>query len=56
MKQKQDWNKFSKDFKKWSTYEKSKREVKDTIPFITATQRIRYLGIKLPKETKDLHA
>jgi len=56
MKQNQDGNKFSKDFKKWPTYEKSEREVKDTIPFIVATERIRSLGIKLPKETKDLHA
>lgn len=55
-KQKQYWNKISKDFKKRSTYEESNREVKNTIPFITAAERIRCLGIKLPKETEDLHA
>ena len=36
--------------------EKSEREIKETLPFTTATKRIRYLGINLPKETKDLYA
>ena len=36
--------------------EKSEREIKETIPFTTATKRINYLGINLPKETKDLYA
>ena len=36
--------------------EKSEREIKETLPFTTATKRIRYLGISLPKETKDLYA
>ena len=36
--------------------EKSKREIKQTLPFTIATQRIKYLGINLPKETKDLYA
>ena len=31
--------------------EKSEREIKETLPFTTATKRIRYLGIKLHKET-----
>ena len=34
--------------------EKSEREIKETLPFTTATQRIKYLGINLPKETKDV--
>ena len=34
--------------------EKSEREIKETLPFNTATKRIKYLGINLPKETKDL--
>ena len=34
--------------------EKSEREIKETLPFTTATKRIKYLGINLPKETKDL--
>ena len=36
--------------------EKSKREIKETLPFTTATKRIKYLGIDLLKETKDLYA
>ena len=35
--------------------EKSEREIKETIPFTIATKRIKYLGINLPKETKDLY-
>ena len=35
--------------------EKSEREIKETLPFTTATKRIKYLGINLPKETKDLY-
>ena len=36
--------------------EKSEREIKETLPFTIATRRIKYLGINLPKETKDLYA
>ena len=36
--------------------EKSGREIKETLPFTTATKRIKYLRINLPKETKDLYA
>ena len=36
--------------------EKSAREIKETLPLTTATKRIKYLGINLPKETKDLYA
>ena len=36
--------------------EKSKREIKETIPFTTATNRTKYLDINLPKEAKDLYA
>ena len=35
---------------------KSEREIKKSIPFTTVTERIRYLGINLPKETKELYA
>ena len=35
--------------------EKIGREIKETIPFTIATKRIKYLGIYLPKETKDLY-
>ena len=36
--------------------EKSEREIKETLPFTTATKRVKYLGINLPRETKDLYA
>ena len=36
--------------------EKSEREIKETLPLTTATKRIKYLGINLPKETKNLNA
>uniref|UniRef100_A0A8C6APA0 RNA-directed DNA polymerase n=1 Tax=Monodon monoceros TaxID=40151 RepID=A0A8C6APA0_MONMO len=36
--------------------EKSESEIKKTLPFTTATKRIKYLRINLPKETKDLYA
>ena len=35
--------------------EKSEREIKESIPFIIATKRIKYLGTNLPKETKELY-
>ena len=35
--------------------EKSKREIKESIPFTIATKRIKYIGINLPKETKELY-
>ena len=40
----------------YTNNEKSEREIKETLSFTTATKRIRYLGINLPKETKDLYA
>ena len=39
----------------YTNNEKIEREIKETIPFTIATKRIQYLGIYLPKETKDLH-
>ena len=35
--------------------EKTKREIKETIPFTITTKRIKYLGVYLLKETKDLY-
>ena len=34
---------------------KSEREIKESIPFTIATKRIKYLGINLPKETRELY-
>ena len=39
----------------YTNNEKSEREIKESIPFIIATKRIKYLGINLPKETKELY-
>ena len=39
----------------YTNNEKIEREIKETIPFTTATKRIIYLGIYLPKETKGLY-
>ena len=36
--------------------EKSESEIKETLPFTIATKRMKYLGVILPKETKDLYA
>ena len=35
--------------------EKSEREIKESIPFTIAIKRVKYLGINLPKETKELY-
>ena len=40
----------------YTNNEKSEREIKDSIPFTVATKRIKYLGINLPKDTKELYA
>ena len=39
----------------YTNNEKTEREIKETIPFATEMKRIKYLGINLPKETKDLY-
>ena len=39
----------------YTNNEKTEREIKETIPFTIATKRIKYLGINLPIETKDLY-
>ena len=39
----------------YTSDEKSEGEIKETLPFTTATKRIKYLGINLAKETKDLY-
>ena len=39
----------------YTNNEKTEREIKETIPFTIAMKVIKYLGINLPKETKDLY-
>ena len=36
----------------YTNNEKAEREIKETSPFTTATERIKYLGIYLPKKLK----
>ena len=39
----------------YTNNEKSEREINESIPFTIATNRIKYLGISLPKDTKELY-
>ena len=39
----------------YTNIEKSEREIKESIPFMVETKRVKYLGMNLPKETKDLY-
>ena len=39
----------------YTNNEKIGREIKEPTPFTIATKRIKYLGINLPKKTKDLY-
>ena len=39
----------------YTNNEKTEREIKETIPFTIAMKKLKYLGIFLPKETKDLY-
>ena len=40
----------------YTNNKKSEREIKETLPFTTATKRIKYLGMNPPKEAKDLYS
>ena len=40
----------------YTNNERSEREIQEAIPFTTASKRIKYLGINLSKETKDLYS
>ena len=39
----------------YTNSEKSERKIKELIPLIIAIERIKYLGINLPEETKELY-
>ena len=39
----------------YTNNKKSEIEIKESIPFTIATKRIKYLGVNLPKETKELY-
>ena len=40
----------------YTNNERSEREIREAIPFTITSKRIKYLGINLPKETKDLYS
>ena len=40
----------------YTNNERSEREINETVPFTIASKRIKYLGVNLPKETKDLYS
>ena len=40
----------------YTNNERSEREIRETIPFTIVSKRIKYLGINLPKLTKDLYS
>ena len=39
----------------YANNEKSETEIEEQIPFTIVTKRIKYLGINLPKQTKELY-
>ena len=39
----------------YTNNEKSEREIKESVQFTTATKRMKYLDINLPKETEELY-
>ena len=39
----------------YTNNKRSEREIKETIPFTIMSKSIKYLGINLPKEIKDLY-
>ena len=40
----------------YTNNERAERQIREAIPFTTASKRIKYLGVNLPKETKDLYS
>jgi len=40
----------------YTNNERAEREIREAIPFTTASKRIKYLGVNLPKVTKDLYS
>jgi len=40
----------------YTNNERAEREIREAIPFTITSKRIKYLGVNLPKETKDLYS
>ena len=40
----------------YTNNKRAEKEIREAIPFTIASKRIKYLGVNLPKETKDLYS
>ena len=40
----------------YTNNEKAEKEIREATPFTITSKRIKYLGVNLPKETKDLYS
>ena len=40
----------------YTNSERSEREIREATPLTITSKRIKYLGVNLPKETKDLYS
>ena len=40
----------------YTNNQRSEREIREATPFTIISKRIKYLGVNLPKETKDLYS
>ena len=40
----------------YTNKKRPEREIKETSPFIIASKRVKYLGINLPREAKDMYS
>jgi len=40
----------------YTNNERAEKEIMEAIPFTITSKRIKYLGVNLPKETKDLYS
>ena len=40
----------------YTNNERAEKEIREAIPFTITSKRIKYLGVNLPKETKDLYS
>jgi len=40
----------------YTNNEREEKEIREAIPFTFTSKRIKYIGVNLPKETKDLYS
>ena len=41
---------------RYTNNERAEKEIREAVPFTISSKRIKYLGVNLPKETKDLYS